>query len=79
MRFKLSNETLRAVEKSTGCDYPSLVNRPMHGCPSAYSVDAERRHIKENSHIIPPRGSVYLQMGRVTSLDVVKKFIFNFK
>jgi hypothetical protein len=32
-----------------------------------------------SGRIIPPRGSVYLQMGRVTPLDVVKKFIFNFK
>lgn len=77
MRFRLSNETLHAVEKSTGRKYSALVTQPMHGLNGS-SLDAEK-HLKRNSCIIPPRGSVYLQLDRVTSLDVVKKMIFNFK
>ena len=78
MRFTLSNETRHAVEKSTGREYSELVKQPMHGLNGG-DLATEKRHETRNCRIIPPRGSVYLQMGRVTPLDVVKRMIFNFK
>jgi hypothetical protein len=79
MRFKLSNETLRSIEQKTGRTYSSLTSQPMRCMDRDADVAWKSEQSNRSGRIIPPRGSVYLQMGRVTPLDVVKKFIFNFK
>ena len=46
--------------------------------PMGRSLHA-KNSCKENKHIIPPRGSVYLQQGKVMSLETVRNKIAAFK
>lgn len=75
MNFKLSNETRRNLKISTGHDYAVLTTRPIgsfHGMKNA----SKSRLVSSHPRIIKPRGSVYLQLGRILPLSEVRKFIF---
>ena len=79
MRFKLSNETLRSLEHNTGRTYSSLTSQPMRRTVSDGHEVWKIEMLGKNKRIIPPRGSVYLQMHRVTPLKVVRNYIFRFR
>lgn len=80
MRFKLREQTVRMLEESTGRKYESVVSRPMsknaHGKLDSASYSA---YASENNRIIPPRGSVYLQTGRILPYEVVRQSLFESK
>ena len=79
MRFKLSNETLRSLEQNTGRTFSSLTSQPMRRTVSDGKEGWKTEKSGKNGRIIPPRGSVYLQMNRVTPLKVVRNHIFSFR
>lgn len=79
MRFKLSNETLRSLEHNTGRTYSSLTSQLMHRKVSDGNEVWKSDTLGKSKRIIPPRGSVYLQMSRVTPLKVVRNYIFRFR
>lgn len=73
--YKLSKETRRNLNVSTGHDYAVLTTRPIgtfrvaEGATTSHLVSSHPRVIK-------PRGSIYLQLGRVLSMSKVRKSIF---
>lgn len=79
MRFKLSNETLRSLEHNTGRTYSSLTSQPMRRTVSDGKEVWKSETLGRSKRIIPPRGSVYLQMHRVTPLTVARNYIFRFR
>ena len=73
MKFSLSNDSRTLIQKSTGLDYAhqrctaiSNVDSKRHG-NSAYKI--------KDSRDVAPRGSIYLQMGRIMSLHKVKSYL----
>ena len=73
MKFSLSNDSRTLIQQSTGLDYAhqrctaiSNVDSKRHG-NSAYKI--------KDSRDVAPRGSIYLQMGRIMSLHKVKSYL----
>lgn len=75
MNFKLSNETRRNLKISTGHDYAVLTTRPI-GSFRGLKDASTSRLVSSHPRIIKPRGSVYLQLGRILPHAEVRKFIF---
>lgn len=73
MKFSLSNDSRTLIQQSTGLDYA-------HQCSTAISNVDSKGHgnsaykIKD-SRDVAPRGSIYLQMGRIMSLHKVKSYL----
>ena len=75
MNYKLSEETRKNLQISTGYDYATLTTRPLATFKARRDA-SDSRLASSNPRIIKPRGSVYLQLGRVLRLSTVRKFIF---
>lgn len=75
MNYKLSDETRKNLKVSTGYDYATLTTRPLSSF-HAVSGSSNSRLASSHHRIIKPRGSVYLQLGRILHLSEVRKFIF---
>ncbi len=76
MNYKLSNETRRNLKVSTGCDYAVLTKRPIVSFRAGRCTSSGSLLLSSNPRIIKPRGSVYLQLGRILSLSEIRKSIF---
>lgn len=75
MNYKLSNETRRNLKVSTGHDYAALTTRPI-GSFRTLKGSSGSHLVCSHPRIIKPRGSVYLQLGRILSMSDVRKSIF---
>lgn len=75
MNYKLSNETRRNLKASTGHDYTILTTRPI-GSFHAVKSPSTSHLVSSRPRVIKPRGSVYLQLGRILSMSEVRKSIF---
>lgn len=75
MNFKLSAETRRNLKVSTGHDYAVLTTHPLSTF-RAMEGSSHSRLASVHPRIIKPRGSVYLQLGRILRLSEVRNFIF---
>ena len=75
MNFKLSAETRKNLQVSTGHDYATLTTRPLSSF-HAVGDSSNSRLASSHPRIIKPRGSVYLQLGRILHLSEVRRFIF---
>lgn len=75
MNYKLSNETRRNLKVSTGHDYAVLTTRPIG---SFHNVEggSTSHLVSSRPRVIKPRGSVYLQLGRILPMSEVRKSIF---
>ena len=73
MKFSLSDDSRMLIQQSTGLDYAHL-------CFTAISDVDSKTHgnstykIKDPQDVVP-RGSIYLQMGRIMSLHKVKSYL----
>ena len=75
MNYKLSNETRRNLNVSTGHEYAVLTTRPI-GSFRPVEGSTTSHLVPLHPRIIKPRGSVYLQLGRVLTMSEVRKSIF---
>ena len=75
MNYKLSEETRRNLKSSTGQDYIVLTTRPINSFGGVDSISGSRL-TTSHPRIIKPRGSVYLQMGRILTMSEVRRSIF---
>ena len=73
MKFALSQETSNLIQQSSSLDYKHQ---------RSTSIDDVRTKIHQNSDYIvkeprdvAPRGSIYLQMGRIMSLRKIKSYL----
>lgn len=71
MKFSLNPTTCNSLKRVTGNDPRNVGMKPMGRSLHAKS--------EETKHIIPPRGSIYLQLGKVMSLETVRDKITTFK
>lgn len=73
MKFALSNETREMIQNSTGLN-------PVQQCRTALTqmkcaTTDSKDYRAKGGHDIAPRGSIYLQMGRVMSLKKIKSYL----
>lgn len=73
MNFTLSNVSRSLIQQSTGLDYTRQ-------CSTAISDVKKEKHKTDdyeirNARDVAPRGSIYLQMGRIMSLRKVKSYL----
>lgn len=73
IKFSLNSTTCNSLKRVTGNDPRTIGMRPMGR--SLHAKDS----CKEDKHIIPPRGSIYLQQGKVIPLESVRDKIITFK
>ena len=73
IKFSLNAATCNSLKRMTGNDPRNIGMKPMGR--SLHVKDS----CKESKHIIPPRGSIYLQQGKVMSLETVRNKITAFK
>lgn len=75
MVFTLSKETRGFIKDSTGMSPIEQKSIPLKEYGKMTSESQKKLYSCKNSRVIPPRGSVYLQMGRILSLSKVKRFL----
>lgn len=73
MNFTLSNDSRTLIERSTGLTCAQQ-------CSTSFSNVRSVSHVKSDYKMkeqrdVAPRGSIYLQMGRILSLKKVKSFL----
>lgn len=76
MDYKLSNETRRNIKCTTGYDYATLTTSPLASFHAMRDSSAKHLSPSRQATIIKPRGSIYLQLGRVISVSKIKKMFF---
>lgn len=75
MKFSLSNDSRELIMQSTGLNHDLQCSTAISGINDATKrCGAEGYQIKESKDV-SPRGSIYLQMGRVLSLKKVKSYL----
>ncbi len=73
MKFTLSRETSKLIQQSTNLDYN-------HQCSTSI-CDVRTKPHQNNDYIVKeprdvaPRGSIYLQMGRIMPLRKIKSYL----
>lgn len=75
MAFRLSKASKRLLTQSTGIDYKYQVAIPLDKVLEQVPLKNRQRYKIKSVREISPRGSVYLQVGRILSLSKVKKLI----
>lgn len=73
MRFALSSETRGMIQHSTGLNHAQQCNTAITQMKAATSESSDYQ--VKGGRDIAPRGSIYLQMGRVMSLKKVKSYL----
>lgn len=76
MRFTMTKDARRACEIISGMDYQTLQSVSLGGSRGKPSTGQPGR---QTTDIVAPRGSVYLQQGRISSLQKAKNAISRFK
>lgn len=74
MKFILNHDTRMATEKSNGCSYEVMMKKPI----DSFTFDGKNYSNKSSSRQVKSRGSVYIQQGRLTSVDKYKNIIAKF-
>ncbi|MBQ4161544.1 MAG: hypothetical protein IJD84_01430 [Parabacteroides sp.] len=75
MAFTLSGEMRDKIQNTTGLSHFDQQNIPVVELSDCEMEKHRKLYACKKSRVIPPRGSVYLQMGRILSLTKVKKFL----
>ena len=73
--FKLSIETKELLHESTGLDYNALTTRPISDIIGSISAINKKKFSHKGTKHLSPRGSVYLYLGRILSLEDVRRII----
>lgn len=77
MKFQLSQNTRESLSHTTGYTYEELTTMPMATFKAKKSSKANRLKTSNmDGKIIPPRGSVLLQNGKVLGIAKVIKDLF---
>lgn len=74
MRFVLNPNARKAIEKSVGVSCAELQMKSL----SRFRESKSSCKAKVSVRQIKPRGSIYLQLGRMASMDKMKKVIQDF-
>lgn len=75
MEFSLSNDTRVLIQRSTGLDMMQQRSVPLSEIHEKDSSEGRKCYRIKKPRDLKPRGSVYLQMGRVLSLKTVKSYL----
>lgn len=75
MTFRLNKKTEQFLTESTGIDYCRQVVTPMEQTLKGITVEKRKSYFCKSAQKVSPRGSVYLQVGRVLSFQKVKNLI----
>lgn len=75
MKFALSKDTRALIQCSTGLDSVQQCSIPISEIHSRKHVDRKYCCPSKKAKDLKPRGSIYLQMGRILSLKAVKSYL----
>lgn len=75
MKFSLSNDTRALIQRSTGLNRAQQQSVPLSEIHGNGSPEGRSCYRIKEPRDLKPRGSVYLQMGRVLSLQTVKSYL----
>lgn len=75
MKFSLSNDTRALIQRSTGLNRAQQQSVPLSEIHENDSSEGRNCYRIKKPRDLKPRGSVYLQMGRVLSLKTVKSYL----
>lgn len=75
MKFSLNNDTRALIQRSTGLNRAQQQSVPLSEIHENGSSEGRNCYRIKKLRDLKPRGSVYLQMGRVLSLKTVKSYL----
>lgn len=75
MTFRLNKKTEKLLTESTGIEYSRQIVMPMEQTFKGISEEKRKCYQCKSEQKISPRGSIYLQVGRVLSFRKVKNLI----
>lgn len=73
MNFSLSDNTRRLIQQSTGLDYKNQCATAISGIKTAVKKNYD--YMISEPRDVAPRGSIYLQMGRIMPLRKIKSYL----
>ena len=73
MKFVLSQETSNLIQQSSNLDYKHQCSTSI--CDVRAKTCQNRDYIVKEPRDVAPRGSIYLQMGRIMSLRKIKSYL----
>ena len=73
MKFALSQETSNLIQQSSSLDYKH--QRSTSICDVRTKNHQNSDYIVKEPRDVAPRGSIYLQMGRIMSLRKIKSYL----
>lgn len=73
MNFSLSNDSRALIQQSTGLDNVQQCSTTIFGTKT--STQGNRDYKIKNARDVAPRGSIYLQMGRIIPLLKIKSYL----
>lgn len=73
MKFALSQETINLIQQSSSLDYKH--QRSTSICDVRTKIHQNSDYIVKEPRDVAPRGSIYLQMGRIMSLRKIKSYL----
>lgn len=75
MKFSLSNDSRELIMQSTGLNHDLQCSTVITGINAATKKSRAEEYKVKGSKDVTPRGSIYLQMGRIMSLLKVKTYL----
>lgn len=73
MKFALSQETNKLIQQSSNLD--GKHQRSTSICDVVTKAHRNRNYMVKEPRDVAPRGSIYLQMGRIMSLRKIKSYL----
>ncbi len=73
MKFALSQETSNLIQQSSSLGYKH--QRSTSICDVRTKIHQNSDYIVKEPRDVAPRGSIYLQMGRIMSLRKIKSYL----
>lgn len=73
MKFALSRKTSNLIQQSSNLDYKH--QRSTSICDVRTKTHQNSDYIVKEPRDVAPRGSIYLQMGRIMSLRKIKSYL----
>lgn len=73
MKFALSQETSNLIQQSSSLDYKHQRSTSIYDVRTKIHQNSD--YIVKEPRDVAPRGSIYLQMGRIMSLRKIKSYL----
>ena len=74
MKFVLNHDVRLSTERSTGYSCEDMMKKPI----DSFTFGGKNNNDKSSSRQVKSRGSVYIQQGRLTTVDRFKNIIAKF-